>query len=175
MKYELTKHYDLFFCKKYGCLHMNCLLVSTINSEFESFGISAIDDSNGIVQGRPYGGMGILKRKSYRKHAEFHNFNESRILDITLCIDNLQYDFISVYMPYQCDENYDLYMECICKLSTLIEESCTNNIVILGDFNATLNSVFEGELLEMCSTFDLVISDYNNNNNNNIFGLNTSI
>ena len=51
-------------------------------------------------------------------------------------------------------------MQCIGKLSTLIEESCTNNIVILGDFNATLNSVFESELLEMCSTFDLVISDY---------------
>ena len=49
-------------------------------------------------------------------------------------------------------------MQCISKLSTLLEESCTNNIVILGDFNATLCSVFEGELLEMCSTFDLVIS-----------------
>ena len=104
--------------------------------------------------------MGILIRKSYRKHAEFHNFNDSRIVGITLFIDNLQYDFISVYMPYQCDENYDLYMQCISKLSTLLEESCTNNIVILGDFNATLNSVFESELLKMCSTFDLVISDY---------------
>ena len=50
-------------------------------------------------------------------------------------------------------------MQSIGKLSTLIEESCTNNNVILGDFNATLNSVFEGELF-MCSTFDLVISDY---------------
>ena len=30
-------------------------------------------------------------------------------------------------MPYQCDKNYDLYiMQCIGKLSTLIEESCTN-------------------------------------------------
>ena len=92
-----------------------------MNSEFESFGISAIDDSNGIVQGRPYGEMGILIRKSYRKHAEFHNFNDSRIVGITLCIDNLQYDFISVYMPYQWDKNYDLYMQCIGKLSTLIE------------------------------------------------------
>ena len=94
--------------------------------------------------------------KSFRKHAEFHNFSDSRIVGITLSIDNLQYDFISVYMPYQCDENYDLYMQCISKLSTLIEESCTNNIVILGDFSATRNSVFEGELLEMCSTFVLV-------------------
>ena len=92
-----------------------------MNSAFESFGISAIDDSNGIVQGRPFGGMGILIRKSYRKHAEFHNFNDSSIVVNTLCIDNLQYDFISVYMPYQWDENYDLYMQCISTLSTLIE------------------------------------------------------
>ena len=51
-------------------------------------------------------------------------------------------------MPYQCDKNYDLFMQCIGK-------SCTTNIVILGDFYALLNSVFKGELLEMCSTFDL--------------------
>ena len=28
-------------------------ILSTINSDFESFGISAIDDVNGIVQDRP--------------------------------------------------------------------------------------------------------------------------
>ena len=48
-------------------------------------------------------------------------------------------------------------MQCIGKLFTLIEESCTNNIVKLSDFNATLNSVFEGELLEMCSTLIIII------------------
>ena len=93
-------------------------------------------------------------------HIRYIVEKRSRIVGITLCRDNLQYDFVSVYMPYQCDENYDLYMQCIGKLCTLLEESCTNNIVILGDFNVTLNSVFESELLEMCSTFDLVISDY---------------
>ena len=111
--YELTKHYDLIFLQEIWLFTYELSVLSTINSEFESFGISAIDDSNGIVQGRLYGGMGILIRKSYRKHAEFHNFNDSRIVGITLCIDNLQYDFISVYMPYQCDENYDLYTQCI--------------------------------------------------------------
>ena len=44
--------------------------------------------------------------------------------------------------------------------ATFPDQLCTNNIVILGDFNAALNSVLEGELLEICSTFDLVISDY---------------
>ena len=82
------------------------------------------------VQDRYYVGIGILIRKSYLKHAQFHNFNNSRIVGITLCIDNLQYDYISVCMPYQCNENYNLYMQSICKLSTLIEESCTCNIVI---------------------------------------------
>ena len=82
--YELTKHYDLIFLQEIWLFTYELSILSTINSEFESFGISAIDDSNGIVQGRPYGGMGILIRKSYRKHAEFHNFNDSRIVGITL-------------------------------------------------------------------------------------------
>ena len=106
-------------------------ILSTINSDFESFGISAIDDGNGIFQDRPQRGMGILKRKSYGKHAEFYNFNDSRIVGITSCINNLQYNFISIYMPYQCDEYYALHMQCIGKISTLIEESCNDNIIIM--------------------------------------------
>ena len=90
-------------------------ILSTINCEFESFGISAIDDGNGIVQGRPYlggGGMRILIRKSYGKHAEFNNFNDSRIVGITLSLDSLQNDFISV----TCLINVIKIMICICNV-----------------------------------------------------------
>ena len=63
--YELTKHYDLIFLQEIWLFTYELSILSTINSEFESFSLSAIDDSNGIVQGRPYGGIGILMRKSY--------------------------------------------------------------------------------------------------------------
>ena len=30
--YELTKHYDLFFCRKYGCLHMTMTMTMTMTT-----------------------------------------------------------------------------------------------------------------------------------------------
>ena len=58
-------------------------------------------------------------------------------------------------MPYQCDNNYDMFVEYIGKTSSLIEESATNNLIVLGDFNAAVDTVFECELLEMCKDKDI--------------------
>ena len=58
--------------------------------------------------------MAILIRKQYRSIAQFHTYNDVSLL------------FISVYMPYQCDDNYELFMEYVGKLSALIEESPTS-------------------------------------------------
>ena len=63
-------------------------------------------------------------------------------------------------MPYQCDDNCDLFVEYIGKISSPIEESATSNFIVLGDFNAAVDTVFECELLEKCKTYQLVISDH---------------
>ena len=52
-------------------------------------------------------------------------------------------------MPYQCDDNYELYMEYVGKLSALIEEPPTSYVAILGDFNAGIDTQFEAELREL--------------------------
>ena len=38
-------------------------------------------------------------------------------------------------MPYQCDDIYDLFVEYIGKISSLIKESATSNLIALGEFN----------------------------------------
>ena len=63
-------------------------------------------------------------------------------------------------MPYQHDDNYAMYMECIGKISASIEDSDISNFIILGDFNSAVDTPFESELLEFCSSYDLSISDY---------------
>ena len=64
--------------------------------------------------------------------AEFHYYDELSIICITIFIIHLQCDFISVHMPYKCDKNNYVFMECIYKLSTTIGVSCPNNIVTSG-------------------------------------------
>ena len=61
-------------------------------------------------------------------------------------------------MPYKCPDNQELYMEYIGKISALVEDSSTSNVILLGDFNAGINTLFETEL--MCDSLDLLISDY---------------
>ena len=63
-------------------------------------------------------------------------------------------------MPYQCDDNCDLFVEYIGKISSIIEESVTSNLIVIGDSNTAVDSVFEFELLEMCKTYQLVVLDY---------------
>ena len=63
-------------------------------------------------------------------------------------------------MPYQHDDNYETFVECIGKLSATIEDSDMCNFIILGDFNSAVDTPFESELLEFCSAYELTISDY---------------
>ena len=46
------------------------------------------------------------------------------------------------------------------KISASIEDSDISNCIILGDFNSAVDTPFEEELLQFCSSYDLNISDY---------------
>ena len=54
----------------------------------------------------------------------------------------------------------ELFMECIGKLSATIVDFNMCNFIILGDFNSAVDTPFESELVEFCSSYDLIISDY---------------
>ena len=63
-------------------------------------------------------------------------------------------------MPYQHDDNYETFKECIGKLSATIEDSDMYNFTILGDFSSAVDTPFESKFLEFCSAYELTISDY---------------
>ena len=158
--HELCKHHDLIFLQEIWLFRFELNLISTIHPDFESYGISAIQDSEEIVRGRPYGGLAILVRKQFRRFCEFQTFDDSRLLSVTISSPIEKYCFINVYMPFQHDDNYAMFMECIGKISASIEDSDISNFIILGDFNSAVDTAFESELLEFCTSYDLSISDY---------------
>ena len=52
------------------------------------------------------------------------------------------------------------FIDSIGKISASIEDSDISNFIILGDFNSAVDTAFESELLEFCTSYDLSISDY---------------
>ena len=45
---------------------------------------------------------------------------------------------ICVYLPYECDKNYDEYISCLEQLRLFVDDSDTTSDFILGDFNCDL-------------------------------------
>ena len=108
---HLCDQYDLIFLQETWLFKHELSILNNLHVQFEAFGCSAIDDSNGIVRGRPYGGLGVLIRKSFRPIANFHTYEDSRLLGITIKSDIESLYFLNAYLPYQCDDNYDVYVE----------------------------------------------------------------
>jgi exonuclease III len=135
-------------------------MLKIIHPEFDGFGVSAMDTESGILSGRPYGGIGLLWRKSISNACTVKRYDDPRLLVMTVETNQGKYFLLNVYMPYQCHDNYDDYCNYIGKLLAIVEECDTANIVIAGDFNAAVNTPFENELMQMCSHAHLVISDY---------------
>ena len=48
----------------------------------------------------------------------------------------------------------------IIKSVTLIEESSTSNLFVLDDFNAAIDAIIVFKLLEICKTYQLVVSNH---------------
>ena len=67
---------------------------------------------------------------------------------------------LNIYLPYQSSDNFEKLCNYLGKIASIIAEKDTSNIVITGDFNAVVNTLFESELIATFEKTGLVISDY---------------
>ena len=156
---QLCKNHDVIFIQELWLFKYELSMLSNISSEFEGIGLSAMDESYSIIQGRPYGGVGILIRKSIRSCINFMFYDNSRILGCEVISCNVKHLFINVYMPYQTEDNYNNYVEQLCILESIIQDADTNSIAIIGDINANITSLFGNEITDFCDRLDLIVSD----------------
>ena len=61
---ELCNKYDIIALQELWILPNETELCNTIHPYFESFSTSSVEVESGILSGRPYGGMGLLWRKT---------------------------------------------------------------------------------------------------------------
>ena len=71
--------------------------------------------------------------------------------------------FVCVYLPYDCDVNYDDYCFYFNKINRIIDTTSTPYVFILGDFNANINSdtLFGKELIDFCKINHSCFTDKN--------------
>jgi len=136
------------------------VMLKKIHPEFDGIGISAMDNESGILSGRPYGGIGVMWKKSISTACIVKQYDDSRLLGITVDTNKGKVLLLNAYLPYQCPDHYEEYCNYLGKISAIVDECDTANVVIAGDFNAAVNTPFEHELMQMCNNAHLIISDH---------------
>ena len=130
-------------------------IFDNVNPDFFSYSISSVDVSE-ILTGRPYGGLTILWRKNIAHTCRITTFDDDRLLGLQIECDSRKILAINVYLPYQSEDNIDLYVFYIGKFASIFEESDSSDLFILGDFNAPLGGRFFREWQGVCVDYDLV-------------------
>ena len=113
--------------------------------------------SRGVLRGRPFGGTGILIRKSLATKTKLL-CKSSRF--IAVMVD--QVIVCCVYMPCTSVPLRDeVFMDTIACISNLLEEHCYAGVIIGGDFNLcfTANNPSMTLLRDFCAKFELQFID----------------
>ncbi len=67
-----------------------------------------------------------------------------------------------MYLPYQCHENEDRYLECLGTVNSMLQEFDNTCCIVIGDWNTNLrdvdNYLFAKHMLNFCSDNNYNIS-----------------
>ena len=136
-------------------------VLHSIHPDFNAIGTSAMSEAvqQGMICGRPYGGLGILWRKSLSVKPVF--YDDPRLLAVELnCVNSCTVLLLNVYLPYNADSaSFDIYCEYLAKIESICGMHESVYTAAIGDFNADLKSTFGKELLTFADEHDFVVAD----------------
>ena len=142
--HSICDKYDVVLLQEHWLLPTELGLLNNAHSDFQYFGLSAVDIGTDIVVGRPFGGTAILYRKTLASQITVIDSDESRITCIQINTEHGPLLLLNVYMPtnYGDEASLELYRECLAKLHALIVDSYAGHTIIAGDFNCSPSSNF---------------------------------
>ena len=157
----LCDSHDVILLQETWLLPHDVTFLNSINKDFLSFGISAIDTSEDFLAGRPFGGLAFLWRKVFGNAVSIKNYGDPRILGLVVSGSDVEALIINVYMPTADPDNHELFQDYLGKLSAIVSDSGHSHVIIPGDWNARKNRVEFEWVRNFCEDSDLIISDVN--------------
>lgn len=164
---QLCDRSDIVVLQEHWLLPYELDLLSSIHSDFLYHGQSAVDLSQGLLVGRPYGGTAILYRRNLMPSILPVETFDPRISAVQFDTNLGPVLLLCVYMPpddgsNDCLENY---IATCAKVSVLIADCDTAHRIIAGDFNCQVGSRFYGIFQKLVTDNNLCVSDQDRINN----------
>lgn len=135
--------------------------LNNLHADFIGYGVAKTDDSDGLNNAR--GGVAIFYKKDLIKYINRIELNLDWANCIEINMNSHRIIIINVYLPYQSENNRELYIQCLEALKSIIDEMECTSILITGDWNANLQargrSLFGNLMVDFCLENNLYIVD----------------
>ena len=178
--YDLCEVADIILLQETWLFPHEFVKLSNIHRSFHAFSLSSMDMGTGLVVGRPRGGLSILWRKSLSHLCKIVQFDDERILGLSLHIGDIKYMILNVYLPFCSQENWQEYLLYMGKLTSIVDSTEADGFAVIGDFNSDpyksthryffreLEQFYIGRDLVMADTCRLAEGSYTHINNGNL-------
>jgi exonuclease III len=125
--------------------------LNSISPDFSCTGVSAMDASRGMRQGRPYGGVALLWRHNVFSDVTVIECNSPRICAIKIVLNMKSLLVMCVYMPTDEPGNQTDCTDLLSSVSAIIDSCNIDCVYMLGDYNAQPFKPFYYEMMNFCT------------------------
>ena len=139
--------------------------LNSLHDDFHGTGVATVDPADGLLIGHPPGGVAIMWNKCLDKCVKPIDFNCNWCVGLEVLLDQKKFVIVNLYMPFQCSDNEDKYLDCLGYLKSMMEELELTCYVLIGDWNANLRDVsnignvnFARHMLNFCEDCSCIAS-----------------
>ena len=137
---ELTsKNLDIIFLQETFVVSDNISILQYVDENYDCIGAGAIYSDKSMVSatGRPMGGMGVMRKRN-------SNFDikivliENDLIVVDVIVKDRKITLINTYIRSDLGdpESHSNYLESLFNLENILEDHDSQNILLVGDFNA---------------------------------------
>ena len=146
---ELCIDNDIIFVQEHWLMKSDLAKFDDISSDFRFYGASAMDSKceQGLLRGRPFGGVGVLYRKNLNIKVTLSGcMPDGRAVAIVADCGTLKLLCFGLYLP--CEDHSQAYLSTLSNIFGFIESTKESNsgckCIVLGDFNFVCNNYSRG-------------------------------
>ena len=152
---------DIVFLQEHWLPTQELDYLNNVSTSFCSISSSPVDLSEGILVGRPYGGLAILFKKSLASNIKVIESTSKRLLMVEIVNnDSSKILLVNCYLPYDNGiDSFELYINLLYEIQAVVTENNYIDVLMMGDFNCDINSDLFGELSEFSNQNNYFMSD----------------
>ena len=98
----------------------DCHILNSCHHDYTGHAVSPYDASSGVLLGRPYGGVGFMWKNSLDECVTIVHCDDDWMCCIRISSANKDMYIVNVYLPYECTDNHDMYMDYLSKIDCCV-------------------------------------------------------